>query len=64
MEYLEAMNWAVTIDMAQNGNEEMKEMLAIENQNRAESGRPKVEEELKAIIAKGRQMAEDKNKER
>jgi len=56
MEYMEAMHWAVTVDMAQKGNEEMKEILAIENEKRKENGLPTVEEELKALIAKGRQM--------
>ena len=54
MEYLEAMHWAVTVDMAQNGNEEMKEILAQENKRRKENNLPTVEEELKALIAKNK----------
>ncbi len=54
MDYLEAMHWAVTVDMAQNGNEEMKEILAQENKRRKENNLPTVEEELKALIAKNK----------
>jgi len=54
MDYLEAMHWAVTVDMAQNGNEEMKEILAQENEKRRENNLPTVEEELKALIAKNK----------
>lgn len=57
MDYLEAMHWAVTVDMAHKGNEEMKQILAQENERRKENNLPTVEEELKALIAKGRQMA-------
>lgn len=54
VDYLEAMHWAVTVDMAQNGNEEMKEILAQENKRRKENNLPTVEEELKALIAKNK----------
>ena len=46
MDNLEAMYWLAIIQQANEGNKEAQEMLQQENELRAETGQPTVEEEL------------------
>ena len=55
MEVLEAALLAATLKGAMAGNKKDKEHLAAMNKIRAEQGRPSVEEELQAILKKGKE---------
>lgn len=56
MEYLEAMTWLTTMDLAKKGSKEEQERLRVENERRAENGLPTIEEEMNALIEKGRKI--------
>ena len=54
MDRMELALWASTIMEARQGNEAAATMLREENSFRKEMGKPTVEEEIKAIVAKAR----------
>ena len=60
MEYLEAMSWLSTVDLAKKGDKEMKQTLKAENKRRKENGQPTVEQELNSLIEQGKKIKSEK----